>query len=121
MKRFDIESVQILEDWFQKNKISPYPDRKTKSDMAIKTKSTIGLIGKWYRNRRCKENEHREREKSDRLSIESRIIFNKFFSNVSKNPCIDEFQKLSELTNVDVKTIRARFSYMRKKEKNSNK
>lgn len=118
VKRFDLESVQILEDWFQMNRSSPYPDRKTKSDLAIKTNSTIGSIGKWFRNRRCKKNEQGQYEKSSRLSLESRLIFYKFFLNVSKNPTKHQFQKLSDLTNVDIKKIRARFSYLRIKEKN---
>ena len=109
----DLASIRLLEEWFQSHISQPYPNHNTKVVLSNQTNYSVAKIGKWFRNRRNKLNNIKSSENKNQLSLKSKIIISDFFVNVNKNPTNEQLKYLSECSEVNIKQLRARFSYLR--------
>ena len=100
-----------MEKWFSSNINDPYPSIEVKNDLAKQTGLTLKQITIFLENARKRQKNVRKH-----IKIENKLILLKHFDSC-QNPGIEEVEKLSVITGITEKKIKAWFR-MQKFDKN---
>jgi hypothetical protein len=106
-----------LLNWFEVNKLNPYPSNSDLDFLALKTKLKENKIKKWIGNRRTRSNIKKSDANGTHLSNEDRSIMKTFYSTKRNHPGPDDLLLLERVTQKDRNKIRQWFNNERFREK----
>jgi hypothetical protein len=100
--RIPEDSVAILSEWFDKNRIVPYPCTTTKKELALKTNLSIDQIKWWFTRYRRKILNQKDNYKYNLLSKQNKTILESSYSS-NPHPNNNEIQTITEMTGLSEK------------------
>ncbi|RNA18979.1 homeobox domain containing [Brachionus plicatilis] len=85
-KKNYLKKTYVLEHWFLNNSAKPYPDIKTKKQLAKESNFTYQQLNQWFKyKRKCMKNKAKG-GKSKSMNLEQKLILSQFFFQKNQNP-----------------------------------